>query len=400
MDYSFKPCHFTDNLHDLPKEAIGKLLKFSGDDSVVVKRHLNMFTCVMILYCRFPQYNNEDFKMRLFVRSLEGDALNWFNNFPNDFFTSLQDILNAFKDRYDSPNNLPSTSKIVEQKESNSAVEERFQGQNVSSTRNIADHHSEKSGINDNEKEEQKQIIQDLKMLVKNLESNQTNLINDVKTLRTHLEKRNREIEVTQSHHAKEIEAIKTNYETEIRIMQSRLSVLEENMVTMKANHDREIDSMTFNHNNQLDNMQANHKEEINFMQHYLMDIKEKNNKMIKDMEEHHARQIGDIKVEHSRQMDAIRIQVQRFQQLEDERNQQTSTDQESSHLLQQDSSYYEEVIDSIERWLIEGDSDRLHWDDCIGMTASKLLKISPLIPFSPSIRSSTTLIGQLHCLT
>ena len=91
MDYSFKPCHFTDNLHDLPKEAIGKLLKFSGDDSVAVKRHLNMFTCVMILYCRFPQYNNEDFKMRLFVRSLEGDALNWFNNFPNDFFTSLHE---------------------------------------------------------------------------------------------------------------------------------------------------------------------------------------------------------------------------------------------------------------------------------------------------------------------
>ena len=199
MDYSFKPCHFTDNLHDLPKEAISKLFKFSGGDSVAVRKHLNMFTCVMILYCRFPQYNHEDFKMRLFVHSLEGDALNWFNNFPNDFFTSLQDILDAFKDRYDSPNSLPSTSKIVEQKESNSAVEERFQGQNVSSTGNIADHHSEKSGINDNEKEEQKQIIQDLKMLVKNLESNQTNLINDVKNLSTHMEKRNKEIEDMQN---------------------------------------------------------------------------------------------------------------------------------------------------------------------------------------------------------
>ena len=216
MEYSFKPCHFTDNLHDLPKEAISKLFKFSGGDLVTVRQHLNRFTCVMIIYCRLPQYNHEDFKMRLFVHSLKGDALNWFNSFPEDSFISLQDIVNAFKDRYDSPNSLPSTSKIVEQKESNSAVEERFQGQNVSSTGNIADHHSEKSGINDNEKEEQKQIIQNLKILVKNLESNQTNLINDVKTLRTHLEKRNKEIEDTQNQHAKEIEAMKTKHETEI----------------------------------------------------------------------------------------------------------------------------------------------------------------------------------------
>ena len=240
----------------------------------------------------------------------------------------------------------------------------------MSSTRNIADqvHDSEKSGTNNSEREEQKQIIQDLMMLVRNMESNQTSLINDVKTLCTHLEKRNRELEVTQNQHAKEIEAMKIKYETKIRSMQRKMLVLEENMVTMKADHDREIDSMqnklltmeeemtimTFNHNNQLADMQANHKEEINFMQHYLMDIKEKNNKMIKDMEEHHARQISAIKVEHSRQMDAIRIQVQKFQQLENERKQITSIDQEPSDLLQQDPSYYEEVISSVERWLIE----------------------------------------------
>ena len=306
MDYSFKPCHFTDNLHDLPKEAVGKLFKFSGGDSVTVEQHLNRFTCVMILYCRFPQYNHEDFKMRLFVHSLEGDALNWFNNFPNDFFTSLQDILNAFKDRYDSPNSLPSASKIVQQNESNliRGPAERSQDdsscQNVSSTGNIADqvHDSEKSGTNDNEREEQKQILRDLMMLVRNMEINQTNYVNDVKTLCTHLEKRNREIEVTQNQHAKEIEAMKTKYETEIRSMQSKMSVLEENMVTMKADHDREIDSMTFNHNNQLADMQANHKEEINFMQHCLMDIKEKNDKVIKHMQEHHAIQISAIRDE------------------------------------------------------------------------------------------------------
>jgi len=217
---------------------------------------------------------------------------------------------------------LPSAPKIVQQKE-------RVQDQNVSSTGTIADqvHDSEKSGINDNEKEEQKQIIQDLMMLVKNMESNQTNLINDVKTLCTHLEKRNREMEIVQNQHAKEIEAMKTKYETEIG------------------------------------NMQANHEEEINSMQHCLMNIKEENVKVIKDMEEHHAGQISAIKIEHSRQMDAIRIQVQKFQQLEDERNQIASIDQEPSHLLQQTPSYYEEVISAVERWSIEGDPDRLKND-------------------------------------
>jgi len=107
MDYSFKPCHFIDDLHDFRKEAISKLLLFSGGDSVVVRKHLNRFTCIMIIYCKLPQYNHEDVKMRLFVRSLEGDALNWFNSCPEDSFTSLQDIVNAFKDRYGDPDSSP-----------------------------------------------------------------------------------------------------------------------------------------------------------------------------------------------------------------------------------------------------------------------------------------------------
>ena len=356
MDYSFKPCHFTDNVHDLPKEAVGKLFKFSGGDSVTVGQHLNRFTCVMILYCRFPQYNHEDFKMRLFVHSLEGDALNWFNNFPNDFFTSLQDILNAFKDRYDSPNSLPSASKIVQQNESNliRGPAERSQDdsscQNVSSTGNIADqvHDSEKSGTNDNGKEEQKQIIQELMMLVKNMEINQTNYVNDVRTLCTQLEIRNRGMEIMQNQHAKEIEAMKANHDTKISFMQSKLSGLEENMMTMQANHEKEINSM----------------------QHCLMTIKEKDDKVIKDMEanqiclqkklltmeEDHARKISAIKVEYSSQIDAIKIQVQKFQQWsEDKRNQGTSIDQEPPYLLQQAPSYYE-ILCSIEKWIIEGD--------------------------------------------
>jgi len=210
--------------------------------------------------------------MRLFVFSLEGDALNWFNNFPKNSFTSLQDIVNAFKDRYGDSNNSPCASKIMQKKESNliksPTVNERFQYQNVPSTCTIADqiHDSGKARTNDNEKEDQRQIIQELMLLVKNMEINQTNYVNDVRTLCTHLEKRNREMEIMQNQHTKEIEAMKINHDTKFFFMQSKLSGLDENMATMKSNHDREINSMqnklltmdeemtimTFDHNNQL----------------------------------------------------------------------------------------------------------------------------------------------------
>ena len=163
-----------------------------------------------------------------------------------------------------------------------------------------------------------------------------------MRTLYTHLEKRD-----------KEMETMKANHDREINSMQNKLLTMDEEMTIM-----------TFDYNNQLAIMQANHKKEINSMQHCLMTIKEKNDKVIKDMEEDHVRQINAIQVEHSSQMDAIKIQVQKFQQWsEDDRNQGTSTDQEPSHLSQQILSYYEEVIGSIERWLIEGDPDRLEND-------------------------------------
>ena len=60
-------------------------------------------------------------------------------------------------------------------------------------------HDSGKAGTNDNEKEDQKQIIQELMLLVKNMEINQTNYTDDVRTLCTHLEKHNREMEIMQT---------------------------------------------------------------------------------------------------------------------------------------------------------------------------------------------------------
>lgn len=119
MGYWFKPCHFTGVRHDIPEVAISKLPVFSGGDSVAVKKHLGWFTRIMIMYCRSPQYNHENVKMRLFVLFLEDDALNWVISCPEDSFTSLQDIVDAFKDRYGDPYSSPCAPKIVQQNESN-----------------------------------------------------------------------------------------------------------------------------------------------------------------------------------------------------------------------------------------------------------------------------------------
>ena len=106
--------------------------------------------------------------------------------------------------------------------------------------------------------------------------------------------------------------------------------------------------------------------------------MKAKNEKVIKDMEagqiclqnklltmdENHAKEVIAMKVEHSSRMDAITIQLQKFQhRSKDERNKETSLDQKPPYLLQEAPSYYEEVICSTEKWLIEGDLDKIEND-------------------------------------
>jgi hypothetical protein len=49
-------------------------------------------------YCR--GHDEEDVKMTLFVYSLEGDALEWFTDFPADKFSTLEEILDEFRKRW------------------------------------------------------------------------------------------------------------------------------------------------------------------------------------------------------------------------------------------------------------------------------------------------------------
>jgi len=44
--------------------------------------------------------NHEDVKMRLFIFSLDGDAMDWFIDLPANNCDSLESIIDAFEEKY------------------------------------------------------------------------------------------------------------------------------------------------------------------------------------------------------------------------------------------------------------------------------------------------------------
>lgn len=86
--------------HDILKNAINNLPSFKGNIAITARDHLIKYTHCMERFCSSARYKHEDIKMWLFFLSLEGDAKNWFYDFPDNSFDSLQVIVNAFKNRY------------------------------------------------------------------------------------------------------------------------------------------------------------------------------------------------------------------------------------------------------------------------------------------------------------
>ena len=118
MDNLFSPCRFTDTLHDMPGEAIHKLPLFVHGDSITAAKHILKFNRCITIFCSSAQYNHEDVKIRLFPFSLKGDAMDWFRNCPGDSFTSLQYIIDAFKDRYMKQGGSPCAPSTMQKSES------------------------------------------------------------------------------------------------------------------------------------------------------------------------------------------------------------------------------------------------------------------------------------------
>jgi hypothetical protein len=84
--------------HQVPEKAIDKLPTFQGNNAISARSHITNFKMCVQKYC--GGHNEEDVKMTLFVYSLEGDALEWFTDFPADKFSTLEEILDEFRKRW------------------------------------------------------------------------------------------------------------------------------------------------------------------------------------------------------------------------------------------------------------------------------------------------------------
>jgi hypothetical protein len=84
--------------HDIPEKAIDKLPSFQGNNVVSVHSHILNFHQCVLKYCK--GHDEEDVQMTLFVYSLEGDVVEWFTEFDADKFSTLEEILVEFKNRW------------------------------------------------------------------------------------------------------------------------------------------------------------------------------------------------------------------------------------------------------------------------------------------------------------
>jgi ribonuclease HI len=84
--------------HAIPDKAIEKLPCFQGNNAISAHSHVLNFDLCVLKYCR--GHDEEDVKMTLFVYSLEGDAAEWFSEFDPNKFSTLDEIVSEFKERW------------------------------------------------------------------------------------------------------------------------------------------------------------------------------------------------------------------------------------------------------------------------------------------------------------
>ena len=85
--------------HDIPEKAIDKLVTFIGTDaSTSVEQHLRYFPKHCGAYVKGTD-KHEDVYMTLFALSLDGKAGNWYDNLPNNSFTTIADFKSAFLEK-------------------------------------------------------------------------------------------------------------------------------------------------------------------------------------------------------------------------------------------------------------------------------------------------------------
>jgi hypothetical protein len=100
MDDLYAPCDFTvinGYLHVILEKASDKLPSFQGNNVVSVRSHIKAFTHCVNKWCGTT---HEDVKMKLFVLSLEEDALDWFTGFADNKFKTIKELIDVFTKRW------------------------------------------------------------------------------------------------------------------------------------------------------------------------------------------------------------------------------------------------------------------------------------------------------------
>ena len=100
MGTLFKPLDYSVVIgqpHNIPNKAIEMVPYVHGNDVINAKSHLLAFTQCYNKWCHNM---NEDFKMRLFVLSLEADAFEWFTSLDDNNIKGFKDFETTFNQRW------------------------------------------------------------------------------------------------------------------------------------------------------------------------------------------------------------------------------------------------------------------------------------------------------------
>ena len=88
----FKPLRLPSHLHPYPLNFFEYLPHFSGEGHIIAERHLGAFENFVDQF----EIVHEDVTMRLFSKSLFGDAALWFKSLGADSIGSWIELYNAF----------------------------------------------------------------------------------------------------------------------------------------------------------------------------------------------------------------------------------------------------------------------------------------------------------------
>lgn len=92
----YAPLDLPQPLSAMPQDYLKVLPRFNGEDENTAQRHIETF------YAFAKNLNVEqlDVVLRLFVQSLDGEAINWFKALPNASITTQEELENSFTQKW------------------------------------------------------------------------------------------------------------------------------------------------------------------------------------------------------------------------------------------------------------------------------------------------------------